>query len=156
MQAYKGAAVSGFPNMFFIIGPNTGLGHSSIIFMIESQVSYIIGALRGMQKEKLKSMDVRSDVMTRYNEKLQEKIKGAVWTQGGCSSWYLDEQGRNTTLWPGFTWAFRLETRKFDSSDYVCESMDKAINVGPAANDSSAPVKPKSKTTRKKPTVQAV
>ncbi|MCE2679016.1 MAG: NAD(P)/FAD-dependent oxidoreductase [Burkholderiales bacterium] len=156
MQAYKGAAVSGFPNMFFIIGPNTGLGHSSIIFMIESQVSYIIGALRDMKKDKLKSMDVRSDVMTRYNEKLQEKIKGAVWTQGGCSSWYLDEQGRNTTLWPGFTWAFRLETRKFDSSDYVCESMDKSINVSPAANDNTAPAKPKSKSTRKKATVKAV
>lgn len=118
MQAYKGATVSGFPNMFFIVGPNTGLGHSSIVFMIESQVAYIMGALKAMKAGNLKSMDVKRDVMTSFNEKIQEKIKKAVWSEGGCSSWYMDEHGRNTTLWPGFTWDFRLQTRTFDTADY--------------------------------------
>jgi cation diffusion facilitator CzcD-associated flavoprotein CzcO len=125
MQAYKGATVTGFPNMFFVVGPNTGLGHSSIVFMIESQVNYIMGALKTMKAKGLKSLDVKRDVMHRYNDKLQGKIKGAVWSQGGCSSWYMDEHGRNTTLWPGFTWAFRLETLRFSAEDYNTESSDR-------------------------------
>lgn len=117
MQAYLGSTVAGFPNMFFLIGPNTGLGHSSMILMIESQLNYIVGALRTMKKEGVKALEVRPDVVARYNEWLQSRLKKTVW-DSGCKSWYLDKQGRNTTIWPGFTFSFRRLTRRFKATSY--------------------------------------
>ncbi|MBN9388246.1 MAG: NAD(P)/FAD-dependent oxidoreductase [Chloroflexi bacterium] len=117
MQAYLGSTVAGFPNMFFLIGPNTGLGHSSMILMIESQLNYIVGALRTMKKEGLKAIEVRPDVVASYNEWLQDRLKKTVWNSG-CKSWYLDKQGHNTTLWPGFTFSFRRLTRRFKAARY--------------------------------------
>jgi cyclohexanone monooxygenase len=117
-QAYKGATVAGFPNMLFVIGPNTGLGHSSMVFMIESHVNYLVSALKQKQRRNLATFEVREDVQRGYNEDLQRQMKQTIWTTGGCSSWYLDKQGNNTTLWPGFTFTFRQQTRKFDIAAY--------------------------------------
>jgi cation diffusion facilitator CzcD-associated flavoprotein CzcO len=117
-QAYKGAAVAGFPNLLFVVGPNTGLGHSSMIFMIESHVNYLASALDEMDKHGLTSFEVREDVQRDYNDKLQRHMKKTVWTTGGCVSWYLDAHGKNTSLWPSFTFAFRRLTRKFDLAAY--------------------------------------
>ncbi len=129
MQAYKGTTVSGFPNMYFIVGPNTGLGHSSIVFMIESQVNYIMKALRTVKAKSLKSIDVKPAVMDDFNNKLQSKLQGAVWSKGGCASWYLDTNGKNSTLWPNFTWKFRLETKDFDLGDYSTEKLRNEITT---------------------------
>jgi hypothetical protein len=118
MEAYLGTSVAGFPNMFMLVGPNTGLGHNSIVFMIESQVEYVLDALRTMDARGASSVDVRREVQDAYNEELQERLQGTVWSTGGCSSWYLDDTGRNTTLWPGSTWPFRQKTRRFDASCY--------------------------------------
>ena len=121
MQAYLGTSVAGFPNMFMLVGPNTGLGHNSILFMIESQVEYVLDALRTMKARGASSMDVRKEVQDSYNVELQERLKDTVWSTGGCASWYLDDTGRNTTLWPGSTWPFRQKTRRFDASCYALE-----------------------------------
>jgi cation diffusion facilitator CzcD-associated flavoprotein CzcO len=120
-EAYKGTTMTGFPNLFFIVGPNTGLGHSSMVFMIESQVRYISEALKTMRERKASVAEVKPEALRAYNDKLQSKIGKAVWNTGGCQSWYLDENGRNVTLWPGATWQFRLQTRQFDADRYVLE-----------------------------------
>jgi cation diffusion facilitator CzcD-associated flavoprotein CzcO len=122
MQAYLGTSIAGFPNLFMIVGPNTGLGHNSMVFMIESQVAYVLDALRTMDARGLASVDVRADVQDAYNRELQEGLKDTVWSTGGCASWYLDDTGRNTTLWPGSTWPFRRRTRRFDPALYSVRS----------------------------------
>ena len=117
IEAYLGTSVAGFPNYFSIVGPNTGLGHNSIVLMIEAQVRYIMSALRHMQKKNIRALDVRRDVQTDFNRRIQEKLKGTVWATG-CKSWYLDRNGKNTTLWPGFTFDFLRKTRRIDPRCY--------------------------------------
>jgi len=118
MQAYKGAAVTGFPNLFFLVGPNTGLGHTSMVYMIESQLNYLMDALATMATQGIAELEVRSEAMAAYNYELQAKLRRSVWMTGGCGSWYLDAHGNNTTLWPDFTFAFRRITRRFDLDAY--------------------------------------
>lgn len=122
MQAYKGVSVSNFPNMFFLVGPNTGLGHTSMVFMIESQINYVADAIATIEKKKLRTVEVRKDVLDSYNKDLQKQLANSVWMNGGCASWYLDSHGNNTTLWPGFTFDFRRLTRKFDVDAYTVEA----------------------------------
>ncbi|HSY15215.1 MAG TPA: 4-hydroxyacetophenone monooxygenase, partial [Jatrophihabitantaceae bacterium] len=117
-QAYKGSATAGFPNCFSLVGPNTGLGHTSMIYMIESQLNYLLDALDVMDRHDLATVEVRKEAQDAYNAKLQRRMKRTVWTTGGCASWYLDAHGRNTTLWPNFTFAFRAITRRFDLDAY--------------------------------------
>jgi cation diffusion facilitator CzcD-associated flavoprotein CzcO len=121
-EAYLGTTVSGFPNLFLLIGPNTGLGHNSLIFMIESQIAYVLSALQTMRQKGLKVVDVRADAQTRYNELLKRRLERTVWSSG-CMSWYLTRSGKNTTLFPGFTFEFRLRTRRFDEEAYDVESV---------------------------------
>ncbi|HEV2075249.1 MAG TPA: NAD(P)/FAD-dependent oxidoreductase, partial [Thermoleophilaceae bacterium] len=113
MTAYLGTAIAGFPNLFFLTGPNTGLGHTSMIYMIEAQVEYVLDALRTMDRRALGAVDVRPEVQADFNTELQRSMEGTVWTSGGCASWYLDASGRNTTLWPDFTFRFRRRTSSF-------------------------------------------
>ncbi|KAF1071582.1 MAG: Baeyer-Villiger monooxygenase [Pseudomonas citronellolis] len=118
-EAYKGTVTRGFPNLFFLMGPNTGLGHNSMVYMIESQIAYVIGALALMRRRELTSLEVKDDAQTRWNRKVQSGLGQSVWNTGGCKSWYLHPvTGRNCTLWPGFTWRFRAQTRQFDPSAY--------------------------------------
>ncbi|MBV8940883.1 MAG: hypothetical protein JO342_11885 [Solirubrobacterales bacterium] len=119
MSAYLGTACHGFPNAFILVGPNTALGHSSMIYMIESQVAYVMEALRATARNGAVEIDVRPEVQAAYAEEIQSKLAGTVWNSGGCHSWYLDARGRNTTLWPTFTFRFRQRTRAFDPSDYL-------------------------------------
>jgi cation diffusion facilitator CzcD-associated flavoprotein CzcO len=118
MEAYLGTSIAGFPNLFLMIGPNTGLGHNSIVFMIESQIAYILDALRCMEENGDDVLSVREDVVSGFNEELQQRLVPTVWNAGGCRSWYMDSRGRNTTIWPGYTWDFRRRTRHFDRSNY--------------------------------------
>ena len=117
-QAYLGCAVTGFPNLFLLVGPNTGLGHNSIVFMIESQLHYLMQCLRFMAAGGMDVIEVREQVQRRYNEQVQRRLQGTVWNSGGCANWYLDEHGRNTTIWPGSTWPFRRRLRRFEPADY--------------------------------------
>jgi cation diffusion facilitator CzcD-associated flavoprotein CzcO len=117
-QAYKGAAVAGFPNLLLLIGPNCGLGHSSMVYMIESHLNYLTSALSTMDRLGIETFEVRPDAQRRYNEWLRKQLGRTIWQTGGCSSWYLDKHGNNTTLWPNFTFVFRYMTRRFDVAAY--------------------------------------
>ena len=116
-HAYLGTAVAGFPNLFLLIGPNTGLGHNSMVFMIESQISYILDCLRKMEQQHLQAVEIQPAIQEEFNTEMQQRMQGTVWTSG-CASWYLDANGHNTTLWPGFTFEFRHRTRHFDQQHY--------------------------------------
>ncbi len=118
MQAYLGVAVAGFPNVFLLLGPNSGLGHNSVVFMAESQVNYVLQALRLLGRRRAGTVEVRPDVQRRYNDDLQRRLAGTVWNTGGCTSWYLDRNGVNRALWPTFTWRYWLRTRRLDSADF--------------------------------------
>ena len=122
MAALHGSTIAGFPNLFFLVGPNTGLGHNSIVYMIESQVAYLMDALALLDARRATSIEARQEAQDAYNARLQEDLAGTVWNSGGCSSWYLDAHGRNTTLWPTFTWTFRHQVRRVDQSEYVLRS----------------------------------
>ena len=117
VQAYLGTTITGLPNLFMFTGPNTALGHNSMVFMIESQIAYIMDALRVMDERGVTSFDVRPEVQARYNARLQAKMPGTVW-MSGCASWYLDADGRNVTIWPDFTFKYRHRTRRFDTRAY--------------------------------------
>jgi cation diffusion facilitator CzcD-associated flavoprotein CzcO len=119
MSAYKGSTVHGFPNLFFLVGPNTGLGHSSMVFIIESQIAYVLDALRTMAARDITALEPLPRAQERWNRDLQRRLGRTVWNRGGCSSWYLDSHGRNVTLWPRTTFAFRRLTRRFDVEQYV-------------------------------------
>ena len=117
-QAYKGTAVPGFPNLFFLLGPNTGLGHNSIVYMIEAQIRYLVDALKTMDARDLHAVEVKQDAFRTWNDAIQRRMPPTVWNSGGCASWYIDANGRNTTIWPDWTWRFRRLTREFDIAAY--------------------------------------
>lgn len=119
-EAYKGTTVAGFPNLFMLVGPNTGLGHSSMVYMIESQIQYVLDAVIRMKQEGWQSVDVRPEAQEAFNASLHSQLDNSVW-DSGCNSWYINENGKNTTLWPSFTWQFRQKTRRFDAAQYHCE-----------------------------------
>ncbi len=118
MEAYLGISVAGFPNLFMLVGPNTGLGHNSMIVMIEAQIRYVASALDYMRRNRVTALDVRPDVQRSFNGRLQERMARTVWSSG-CGSWYLDKRGKNTTIWPGFTFTYRRLTRRIDPSRYA-------------------------------------
>ena len=115
--AYLGTTVSGYPNLFTLVGPNTGLGHNSLVYMIEAQVHYVMKALAALEARRALYMDVRAGAQAAFNQKLQARMKRTVWATG-CRSWYLDDKGRNPTLWPSFTFRFREKTRRLHAGDY--------------------------------------
>jgi cation diffusion facilitator CzcD-associated flavoprotein CzcO len=116
-QAYLGTTVTGFPNLFLLFGPNTGLGHNSQIFMIEAQVNYMMRCLRFGGRGGV--VEVREEIQRHYNDDLQQNLSSTVWQAGGCRSWYQDPRtGRNTLLWPRSTLDFWRRTRKLRRSDY--------------------------------------
>lgn len=118
-QAYLGLSVAGYPNLFLLMGPNTGLGHNSMVYMIESQINYVMDALRLLDRKRAGLMEVRANAQAAFNTELQAQVATSVWNTGGCKSWYLNGEGRNTALWPGYTFVYRRRTRKVDPAAYV-------------------------------------
>ena len=123
MQGHFGVAVSGFPNFFTLVGPNSGLGHNSLLFMIETQVGFVIRCLRMLDARRSQRIAVRSDAQRIFNQSLQRRMDRTVW-QSGCQSWYLDEHGVNRTLWPRSTFAYwiRMRRPRIDEFDLVRRS----------------------------------
>ncbi len=115
-EAYLGSLVSGFPNLFMVIGPNTGLGHSSMVFMIETHVNYIMRCLE--QGGAGRPIEVKAEVQAGFNRRLQQRLAGSVWATG-CRSWYQHKSGKITTLWPSFTFMFWWRLRKLRRTDFV-------------------------------------
>jgi cation diffusion facilitator CzcD-associated flavoprotein CzcO len=116
-EAYLGISVHGFPNLFMLYGPNTNLGHNSIIYMLESQFHYVLQCLENLKEHPV--MEVRDDVQSTFNQRIQKQIRETVWEKG-CNSWYKTESGKNTANWPGFTFDYRRRTRHLDLQDFRC------------------------------------
>ncbi|HEX2087313.1 MAG TPA: NAD(P)/FAD-dependent oxidoreductase [Solirubrobacteraceae bacterium] len=119
-KAYNGTAVAGFPNLFLMTGPNTGLGHSSMVYMIESQIAHVMTALRTMRARGAGTIEVRQEAQDAYNAEIDARMDRTVWSTG-CASWYIDATGRNATLWPDWTWRFRRRLAEFPAADYRLE-----------------------------------
>ena len=117
-RALRGTTVAGFPNVFIMIGPNTGLGHTSMVFMMESQIAYILQLLDAKDASGASVVEARPDAERRYNERVQRRLKRTVWSTGGCASWYIDANGHNGSLWPTFSFRFRQAVREADLSEY--------------------------------------
>jgi len=138
ISAYEGMTVHGFPNLFVMVGPNSGLGHSSIVFIIESQINYVLGALDTMARKGLASVEVRRDAQLRWTAEVDRRSTRTVWTGGGCRSYYVDAAGRNVALWPGTSWGYRRRTRRFDVDAYRVERAT-TVPPGGAARVGGAP-----------------
>jgi cation diffusion facilitator CzcD-associated flavoprotein CzcO len=119
--AHLGITVAGYPNLFLLVGPNTALGHSSMVFMIEAQVRYVMQALDLLRQRTGSYVEVREDAQDRFVSEVQDQLGDTVW-QSGCNSWYLDAQGRNSTIWPEFTVSYWRRTRRLDPADFVVVS----------------------------------
>ncbi|WP_032385998.1 flavin-containing monooxygenase [Rhodococcoides fascians] len=133
-QAHLGTTIAGFPNLFLMYGPNTNLGHSSIVYMLESQANYVVSALSEMRDHHATAVEVSESAQQQHNSWVDSSLDGTVWNAGGCSSWYLDANGRNSTMWPTYTFRFRNKTRTFDTSNYrlvsdTRESDKKAVSA---------------------------
>jgi cation diffusion facilitator CzcD-associated flavoprotein CzcO len=130
-EAYRGTMVAGFPNLFLMYGPNTNLGHNSIVYMLESQYRYLLGAMRAMRRQGLGRVEVRHDVQRVYNDDVQRRLEGSVWNDGRCASWYLDANGENRIMWSDFTFRFRALARRFRIEEH---------RVAPRVEVAEAPV----------------
>ena len=117
-QAYLGTNVTGFPNLFLLLGPGLGTGHSSAFTILEAQLAYTIDAIEHIRRNDWSSVDVRTDVQAVFNAELQEALASTVYNSGGCASYYLDVNGRNSFSWPWSTGAMRQRIRRFDPNAY--------------------------------------
>ncbi len=115
--AYQGITVAGFPNFFMLLGPNTGLGHNSVVSMIEIQVQHVLDCLTALGRG-TKTVEVRPEAQARFVDRLQSRMADSIWQAGGCRSWYLDATGRNSTLWPDSVMAYRRSARRARLRDY--------------------------------------
>ena len=105
-QTHLGITISGFPNLFLIAGPNTGIGHTSLLYMIEAQLNFIVDAVRWMRDSGAAAIEPKASVCAEFAAEMERRLATSVWNAGRCRSWYLDASGRNTTMWPGFTWEY--------------------------------------------------
>src|SRR5215467_2299618 len=129
MSAYLGVTVSGFPNFFILLGPNTGLGHNSVVLMIEAQVGYVINCLKLMREHRIAAMEVRAESQKHFAANIQNRMVRTVWQSGGCRSWYQDTHtGENTTLWPGSVIQYFRAVRSVSLSEYH-------LRLGPSTSE---------------------
>ncbi|SOD02129.1 Predicted flavoprotein CzcO associated with the cation diffusion facilitator CzcD [bacterium JGI 053] len=118
-KAHLGTTVAGFPNLFLLMGPNTGTGHTSVVYMLEAQIEHLLGALRHLRRTGAAALEPRDEAQEAFVAAVDRRMQGTVWTSGGCASWYLDRTGRNSALWPDFTWRFRRRVARLDAAEYV-------------------------------------
>jgi cation diffusion facilitator CzcD-associated flavoprotein CzcO len=124
-EAYYGMTVNGFPNFVLMVGPNTGLGHNSIVHMMESQLNYIMSYLKYLNKNPNSYLNVKESIQKEFNKKIQEQLKTMIWSDGGCDSYYLkDSNGKNTSIWPGSTMSYRKQTKRINKTDYDIVSIE--------------------------------
>lgn len=121
VETYLGMMIAGFPNLAFMLGPNTALGHNSVVFMIEQQTKYVIRLLDEMDARGAVAAEPTRQAQEAFNEEVQRLVEKGIWTQGGCTSWYLDSHGKNRTIWPKFTFQYWWETRKVNVPDFAWE-----------------------------------
>ncbi|QCQ92881.1 flavin-containing monooxygenase [Rhodococcus sp. SGAir0479] len=119
VRTHLGVTVAGMPNAFFLSGPNTGLGHNSVIVMIEAQIAHALDAMRLAEETGAAAVEVRTEAQDDFDSSLRKRLSRGVWSVGGCASWYLDARGANHALWPGSSWAYRRRTRSVHPADYA-------------------------------------
>ncbi|KMO27421.1 4-hydroxyacetophenone monooxygenase [Methylobacterium variabile] len=119
VAAHRGVALAGFPNFFMLLGPNTGLGHNSVVLMIEAQVGFVLACLAEMRTRNLAAIEPAPEAQARYLAELEARLSGSIWQQGGCASWYQDAAGRNIALWPGTVVAYQRAMRAPNWGEFV-------------------------------------
>jgi hypothetical protein len=119
MTAHRGTTVHGFPNLFFLLGPNTGTGHMSVVYMAEAQADYVLDALSELDCRGDAALEPLAEAQETWTEHVQQLSQGTVWLGGGCASWYLDEEGRNTTLWPTYVYRFADAVSSFRVEEHA-------------------------------------
>jgi cation diffusion facilitator CzcD-associated flavoprotein CzcO len=119
MTAHRGTMVAGFPNLFVLLGPNTGLGHTSVVLMLEAQFRHLINVLDYQRLKGVDALEPTEEAQRRWTALVEARMRDTVWVSGGCTSWYLDATGRNSTIWPGYATGFRLRLRRFHKSEYA-------------------------------------
>jgi hypothetical protein len=131
ISAYLGVSVSGFPNFFILLGPNTGLGHNSVVLMSEAQIRYVMDCLRLMRRRGVKAMEVKAETQKKFVDELRTRLAGTVWQAGGCRSWYQDSRtGENPVIWPGSVVAYRRRTKAVAERDYtLTNELSKALSA---------------------------
>ena len=132
-QAYLGTMVAGFPNLFVLVGPNTGLGHNSMVFMIECQIRLAINAMKRANTAGAAGIAPTVQAQSAYNDRLQDELDGMVWSRS-CKSWYMDAHGRNISLWPHETWKFRRATLKLKPDEYELVAAGTSNGAGTEAD----------------------
>jgi cation diffusion facilitator CzcD-associated flavoprotein CzcO len=136
MSAYLGITVHGFPNFFVLLGPNTGLGHNSVVLMIEAQVRYVMQSLKLMQRKRATVMEVKREPQTEFEARTQARLAKTVWQTGGCRSWYQDQRtGENASIWPGSVIEYIWRTRSVNAAhyDFTCEDVGQQRESTPLA-----------------------
>jgi cation diffusion facilitator CzcD-associated flavoprotein CzcO len=118
LESLRASSVAGFPNLFLLLGPNSGVGHTSVLQILESQLELVVDAISRMGAGQFDVFEPRPEAQAAFMSKLQDKLDGTVWLEGGCASWYLDAKGRATTLWPSTTLAFARQA-KFLPQEYL-------------------------------------
>ena len=118
-SSHLGVTVAGFPNLFMLMGPNTGLGHTSVVLMIEAQVEHVVGALRHLRAHGAAAVEPSAEAQRAWLAEVDERMRGTVWVAGGCASWYLDATGRNSALRPDSTRRYRRRVVRFDAAAYL-------------------------------------
>ncbi|MEX3925062.1 flavin-containing monooxygenase [Paraburkholderia sp. BR10936] len=118
-KAYLGTTIVGFPNLFLLHGPNTGLGHTSVIYMLEAQAEHIVKVIQFADRARKRIIEPKRAAQAAFVDFLDSAMKGTVWTAGGCESWYLDKTGRNSSLWPSFTFTFAKRARHVSEDAYA-------------------------------------
>ena len=120
-RAYMGTSVPDFPNLFLLLGPNTGLGHSSMVYMIEAQIEHVLAALSAMEARAVGTIEVEREAYEAWNAEIDGRMARTVWATG-CPSFYIDASGRNAVLWPDWTWRFRRRAGQLDPAAYRLSS----------------------------------
>jgi cation diffusion facilitator CzcD-associated flavoprotein CzcO len=128
-QAYKSINANGYPNLFFMTGPNSGPGHNSLLVYVEGQLDYAVRGITTILGENLRYLDVRQDVQRRYNDRIQKRLTKTTW-MSGCSSWYLTADGFNASMYPGFATQYLRQMRDFRFADYVAVEHDARVGGG--------------------------
>jgi cation diffusion facilitator CzcD-associated flavoprotein CzcO len=127
MRAHRGTMVAGFPNLFVLLGPNTGLGHTSVVLMVESQLRHIRHVLDHADRAGIGAVEPTAEAQRRWTEFVDRRMRGTVWVSGGCASWYLDANGHNSTIWPGYATGFRLRLRRFRRREFTLSQRGRAV-----------------------------
>jgi cation diffusion facilitator CzcD-associated flavoprotein CzcO len=128
-KCYLGTTIDGFPNLFMLVGANSGVGHTSILLTIEWQVGYLTQAIAAASREGISSYALRPPIMQAWVDEIDRRSEGTVWLAGGCKSYYVDATGRNATTWPTYTWKLRDRLAQFDPAAYVVRRADVSSRV---------------------------